>query len=270
MTIYNWAKKKSYQASKAVGRRYGISYGRRGLRARKNSLSKLAKDVMMIKSSLNTEKKYLDMDETPSISKVGQCNNNSGGNVSLFVTPALPQGDGQGQRVGNSIKATGLVFKLNMMKQLNARGARRIKMYCVRSQDPTTPSNDIITQILDTNPMSGLRDYHSNLDYTQFKDGRFKIIGTKTCYLPQDSGDSTHQEFERQTKALTFAIKLNEVLRFKFDNDNLPANVRYHLIIVADNGNAGTSTSQLNDIFVTNANSGVEVKCSSRFWYVDN
>lgn len=269
MALYNWAKKKGKQATKAAGKRYGVSYGRRGLRAGKNSLSKLAKDVMMIKASLNTEKKHTDFEETPTIGEVGQVRNNAGGSLALAATPAIPQGDGSSQRVGNSIKATGLVFKINMIKQAQARGPRRIKMYVVRDLDGATVSQ-IPGKILDLNPMSGVHDYHSNLDYTQFKDNRFKILGTKTVYLPQDSGDGTHSEQERQTAACTFAIKLNEVIRYETDNDQFPANVRYSLIMVADNGNCGTNTSQIVDILVPQANSGVDVKVASRFWYVDN
>ena len=117
MAIGKWAKRKSSQATKAVGKRYGVSYGRRGVRFSKNSMSKIAKDVMMIKASLNTEKKFVDTDELIK-GNVGQVDGNAQGYLAVDLTPQIVQGVGERQRVGNSVKATGLVLKMNINKQL--------------------------------------------------------------------------------------------------------------------------------------------------------
>lgn len=271
MAIGKWAKKKSAQATKAVGKRYGVSYGRKGLRMGKQSLSKIAKDVMMIKSQLNVEKKYLDTAETVNGS-VGQVNVNAEGRDVVAITPVISQGTGESDRVGNSIKATGLVVKMNVIKQINAQGPRRLKLFIVRSSDPDLPGATVHEKILDVNPMSGLRDFHSNLDYTQLKDGRLRILATKNIYLPQDSGvaSGTMDTRERQTRAITCAIKLNEVLRFETDNANQPENCRYWAVLVADNGNRGGTNSSLVDIFVWQNESAIDYKMTTRFWYVDN
>jgi hypothetical protein len=271
MAIGKWAKKKSAQATKAVGKRYGVSYGRRGVRFSKNSMSKIAKDVMMIKSQLNVEKKFRDTAETVSGS-VGQVNVNADGFAAYQVTPQIAQGVQESQRVGNSIKATGLVLKLNMIKQINAQGPRRAKIFVIRTTDPGISGSDVHNRILDVNQMSGVRDYHSNLDYTQLKDGRLRILTTKYVYLPQDSGvaSGTMDTRERQTKAITIALKLNEVLRYNANGDDLPENVRYWVVMVADNGNKGSTNSGLVDINVWQDESAVAFKMTSRFWYVDN
>ena len=64
MSLYSRAKSvaKSYvkKGTKAVGKRYGVSYGRRGLRMQKGSIDKVFKDVQMIKSRLNVEKKFVE------------------------------------------------------------------------------------------------------------------------------------------------------------------------------------------------------------------
>jgi hypothetical protein len=269
MAIGNWAKRKAKQATKAVGKRYGVSYGRRGVRASKNSFSKLAKDVMMIKASLNVEKKYKDTLEEDAGS-VGQVNVNADGRYAVNVTPVIGQGVGESQRVGNSIKATGLVLKFNMIKQNQAEGNRRLCIRLVRSVGGATTPSDAHEQILDLNPFVPVRDYNSNLDYTQFKDGKLKVIATKNVYFPQNGGDSMNLPNEAMTKSVTMAVKLNEVLRYGDNSDNTPENVKYFLIITCDNGNAGGTASSILGVTVPDSNSAIDFKLHSRFWYVDN
>ena len=98
MGFGKWVKKKSAQATKSAGKRYGMSYGRKGFRMSKNSLSKVAKDVMMIKSQLNVEKKYVDTAEVVKGS-VGQVKINDQGFLALDLTPTITQGVAESPRV---------------------------------------------------------------------------------------------------------------------------------------------------------------------------
>lgn len=268
MAIGKWVKKKSAQATKSAGKRYGMSYGRKGLRMSKNSLSKIAKDVMMIKSQLNTEKKFRDTFESDL--SVGQVRDNGDGFSAFDVTPNITQGVADSQRVGNSIKGTGLVLKFNMIKQDNAEGNRRVRIFVVRSLDASLTPADVHNRILDSNPFVPVKDYNSNLDYTQLKDGRLKIIATKNLYFPQNGGDGMTLSAEQITKSVTIPVKLNEVLRYSSDGAVFPENIKYHVVMVADNGNAGSITSSVVGTYVTTSNSGVNYKCHARFWYVDN
>jgi len=269
MAIGKWAKKKSAQATKAAGKRYGVSYGRKGLRMSKQSLSKIAKDVMMIKASLNTEKKYIDTLEA-SDGNVGQVRNNSDGFYGQYITPNISQGVAESQRVGNSIKATGMVLKFNMIKQNQGEGSRRLCIRVVRSQDPQLTPAQVHEKLLDLNPFVPVRDYNSNLDYTELKDGRIRVIATKKVYFDQNNGDGMTLINERMTKSITLPVKLNDVLRFGDNADVQPENVRYFVVITCDNGNCGGSTSTVLGVTVPDANSGIDFKMHSRFWYVDN
>lgn len=269
MAIGRWAKKKSKQATKAVGKRYGISYGRKGVQFKKNTMSKLAKDVMYIKSQLNVEKKFKDTLEVSSGS-VGQVFNNGDGSSNFEITPQIAQGVEESQRVGNSIKATGLVLKFSMLKQTQAEGDRRVRIYVVRCLDQQLASNDIHFRLLDSNPFVPVRDYNSNLDYTQLKDGRIKVIAQKNVYFSQNGGDGLVSANELVTRSVTLPIKMNEVLRYEGNSSTLPENVKYHVVMVCDNGNAGPTTSTVLGCFVPEANSAIDYKCHSRFWYVDN
>jgi len=270
MAIGKWAKKKSSQATKAAGKRYGVSYGRRGVRFSKNSMSKIAKDVMMIKSQLNVEKKYIDT-LIDADADVGQVRDNGDGFYgNTFLTPSIAQGVQESQRVGNSIKATGLVLKFNMIKQSQAEGTRRICLRLVKCLDPSLSAADVHARILDPNPFVPVRDYNSNLDYTQFKDGRLRIIATKNIWFDQNNGDNLTIPQEAMTKSITMAVKLNDVLRYNTNADTFPENVRYVLIATCDNGNSGASQSQVIGCSVPDPNSAIDFKVHSRFWYVDN
>lgn len=270
MAFGKWVKKKSAQATKAVGKRYGISYGRKGVRASKNSMSKIAKDVMMIKSQLNVEKKYKDFDEVIK-GGVAQVDGNSQGYLVFDCLPLITQGVGESERVGNSLKATGLVIKMNIAKQIGAGGPRRLKIHVVKCLDTAITQSGVADSILDVNPISGVRDYHSNLDYTQFKDGRLKIIRTAYAYLGSNYDNSTNTPAaEAATAAKTIAIKLNDVLRYATNGSSFPENVRYFVVITCDNGNRSGTASTLSTIFAPDANSGCLVNAHSRFWYVDN
>ena len=99
---YMKAKKKAYGEKGVKGRyiRPGFTKG----------MGNLIKDVEMIKSRLNVEKKYNDVDVLTHY--VGQCFVNTEGAYYQDVTPAISQGVGESQRVGNSLKMTGMTFPL--------------------------------------------------------------------------------------------------------------------------------------------------------------
>jgi hypothetical protein len=269
MAIGKWAKKKSAQATKAVGKRYGVSYGRRGVRFSKNSMSKIAKDVMMIKSQLNVEKKHKDTFER-SDGAIGQVNVNADGSDNFEITPDILQGVEENERVGNSLKATGMVLKFSMLKQNQAEGDRRVRIYVVRTMDISLSSDDVHNRILDINPFVPVRDYNSNLDYTQIKDSRIKIIATKNVYFSRNGADGLNISNEQGTKSITIPVKLNDVLRYENNNASKPANVKFHVVCVADNGNSGATDSSVLGVYVPQNSSGIAFKCHSRFWYVDN
>jgi len=255
------------KASTAVKKRYGVGKGRGGFK-----FSKLAKDMEYVKSRLNVEKKFIDT--ARATASVGQVNQNAQGYYAQYLLPGtvISQGPGEGQRNGNSLKMTGLIVKMNMIKQVNADGPRRLKVMIVRSQGNyalTTPSG-IVDKLFDTNPLTGVRDYHSNLDYTQMKDGRHKIIASRNVYLKSNSSDTSDSVWERETKALSIPVKLNDVWRYENNDSSQPENVTYTIVILADNGNRGGTSSSIVGLFVPTNDSGIEFKHHYRWWYVDN
>lgn len=258
-------KKFTKKASTAVKKRYGIGKGRGGFK-----FSKLAKDMEYVKSRLNVEKKFIDV--ASATATVGQVDINAQGYYANYLIPSIVQGNGENQRNGNSLKATGLIVKMNMIKQVNADGPRRLKIMIVKSTGSyalTSPTG-IVDKLFDINPLTGVRDYHSNLDYTQLKDGRHKIIASRNVYLKSNSSDTSDSVWERETKALSIPVKINDVWRYESNGATLPENCTYTIVILADNGNRGGTSSSIVGLFVPTNESGIEFKHHFRWWYVDN
>lgn len=74
-----------------------------------NSMSRIAKDVMMIKSRLNVEKRFRLGDVQTA--NVAQMNFNALGFETHDLTPLWSQGLTESNRIGNSLKLTGFNYE---------------------------------------------------------------------------------------------------------------------------------------------------------------
>jgi hypothetical protein len=186
------------------------------------------------------------------------------------ITPTISQGDGEGQRIGNSITGTGLVFKQQFIKQAAAIGPRRLRTHIVRSLEPNISATAVLNSVLDINPLSGVRDYFSALNYTMMSDKRLQLLGTKETKLLSNYDDNMIQINERATGDLTVPVKFDDqTIRYAGDLSPLPASVRYFAITLCDNGNLNATVSTL-PVFITTGLSGVESKAYARLWYTDS
>ncbi|AXH75842.1 MAG: hypothetical protein [Cressdnaviricota sp.] len=255
-------------------RRYGIGKGKGGIK-----IDAIAKDLMMIKSRLNSEKKEKREVEITS-GKVGQVFGDLNGYWFQDITPTLGQGTGADERVGNSLKMTGCNLNFQFMGQQNTLTGRKIKIGLYRVRDPslgpTDGSTDIVTDVFDSNPLTGLFDFNAAKAYRNSKNDGIACIREKTVYLPkiQQLGTQTDRaniDYEKAYKTLNFPVKLNDLLRYEQDNDNLPNGFRYVIVVRADVGNSSTTAnSNIQNIPVVSGHSGVEFRMGQRWWYVDN
>ena len=222
---------------------------------------KLAAQVKQL-MRMKQEKKFVDRAES---GNVGQVSANASGALVELLVGSIPQGDGEGQRIGNSITATGLVAKQQLFGQTSAQGDRRVRSHVIRTLDPGMSSTDILEGTLDVNPMSGVRDYFSSLNYTMMRDKRITVLGTAETVLTDSGGGGT----ARLTGELTIPIKFNdETIRFAADGASFPASIRYHILTVCDNGNVGGATTQ--PVFITGQSTGLQSKSTGRLWYTDS
>lgn len=271
MPFYSRAKKTFKRGARAVtkaaGKRYNVSYGRRGLRVGKNSVSRLAKDVQMIKSRLNSEKKFVGSNVTTA--QVAQANHNAFGYYAVDLTPVIPQGDGESQRVGNSLKLTGFHQKLQFIGQGNCQSNRRLKMHMICTTDSTSTNDQIIADVYDTNPLTGFIDYHSNFNYSNMK--RAHKIVAKRAFTLRTNTVAGNDQYTPPIGDTTLGMKMQALTRFEGDADNTPKDQRYILVILCDTGNRNPSSSTTNNgVLVTGLQTGVEIQHHYRWYYVDN
>jgi hypothetical protein len=217
---------------------------------------------------MRQEKKYA---EIPVTGLVGQVVANTTGTLVSAITPSIAQGDGEGQRIGNSITATGLVVKQQFIKQEFAIGPRRVRTHVVRVLDPSLSTADLLPAVLDVNPLSGVRDYFSALNYTMMSDKRIQLLGSKETKLMSNYTDTNQATYERATAELTVPVKFDDqTIRYQTDEGSLPAAIRYFMITTCDVGNHSADTNSTLDVFVKPFDTGVESKAYARLWYTDS
>lgn len=255
-------------------RRYGIGKGKGGIK-----LATIAKDLEMVKSRLNAEKKEKREVEITN-GTVGQVNGDSNGYWFQDITPILGQGTGADERVGNSLKMTGCNLNFQFLGQANTLTGRKIKIGLYKVRDPSLPptsaSSDITFDVFDSNPLTGLFDYNAAKAYRNSKNDGIACIREKTVYLPkvqvlnQGGNDTANQDIEKAYKTLNFPVKLNDLIRYEQDNDNLPNGFRYVILVRCDAGNTSGVNSNIQNIPITTLSSGVTFRMGQRWWYVDN
>lgn len=250
-------------------RRYGIGKGKGGFK-----LAKLAADLEMIKSRLNVEKKYKDADIVTS--SVGQANANADGRRVWDVTPNIAQGTDGDERIGNSLKLTGMTFPLQFSQQVSCFGDRKIRctLLKVLSADNGVSGSEAVEDFWDANPLTGLRDFHAPRAYRNKSTDGIKVLRSVVIHIPAPKTDNatagTVDNTEVNPKNYRLSLKLQDILRYSDSSATTPDGVRYYLVMQGDAGNyAGSNTTSL-DIPVTTNSSGLVARIAQRNWWVDN
>jgi hypothetical protein len=255
-------------------------YARKGRKVLKTTaqvaadVARLSAAVAYMGSRLNVEKKFIDKDVITSA--VGQTYGPLAGWVGHDITPQIAQGVGQQQRVGNSIKLTGMSFPIQFTGQGSCMAARKLKVMLFRVYDGNNNMTvtDVINDYLDVNPLNGLRDMGSPRAYRNGKHDGIKLVRSKTYTLPAPTLDTniggTLDDFEKAGFTCKFNVKLNEVIRYGTNGDDVPDGCRYFLFILCDKGNHHITTVSTQDVPVPQTSSGVSYRLSQRSWWVDN
>jgi hypothetical protein len=269
-----WRKKAYKVEQKVFGKggikgRYGIGKGKGGFK-----FAKLAQDLEMVKSRLNVEKKDIRSDVTTE--DFGQTDGNSEGALVLDMTQAINQGIGETQRIGNSLKVTGMSIPIQLTGQNYCLSARRVRvtMLKVKSADNGVTGQEAFEKVWEVNPLSGVRDYNAPRAYRNSKTDGISVVRSMNVYVPAptlDNGSSGAALFERTQKSVTMNLKLNDIWRYDTNADIYPGGLKYYLVIQTDIGNHNASlyTTTL-DTPIDHINSGMTARVYQRTWFVDN
>lgn len=260
--------KKYVNKAKGVVKR---AYKKRYVRKGKTNYTKMVKDVMYLKSVLNPEKKKQSGSFTDQM--VGQCSTDTQGWFCSDITPSPPQSAGVAGRNGNSIKLHASHIKYQFQAQSANNGSPiRFRMMIVKTVGtPVATGNPYMQAMFLPNTFinlggvnAGIIDYNSDRREDTFK--QFIILRSKTIYLKPNNHNG-------QTQHVTGSIGLkykSHHVKFATDASNARSDGQIVLIILADNGNIGGTTSSLVGTQAVNPNTGSNVQMDISTWYYDN
>lgn len=258
------ALKKAYKSVKGMARKRYVTKTGKGLR-----ISQVVKDVAMLKSLVNAEKKHFTQKSTgTNISAVGQVNGNANGTWSMDLTPNMSQGLTASQRLGDSVKLHSSYLRFQFQKQLNANQPIKlnISVYKVNGQ----PFTNIVTAystIFKPNDFistPALYDYQSLRDTDYFKN--FTLIRSKNVYMKESdfAGEPMIQDVSIPIRYKNHHIKWDNIT-------NTPSQGQLVIVIRADNGNySGATVSTVSGIPITNINTAVNFGYVFEHFYYDN
>lgn len=236
----------------------------------KPKIGQMVRDVQMLKTLVNAEKKRLNINDSGSTQQIGQVVGNASGHYLVDLTPNPSQGTGYNQRTGNSIKWSSSYFDLQFRQQANAVSPIRGRIYLVQVKGtPYGTVSNVMGQFIAANTFIGdqtIYDWYSQRNPDYFQD--FRVIRTKTFKVQMDqySGQS-------MITSVRFGMKLkNFHVRWSLDTATVSQG-QIFMLIVLDNGNASgatVNTSTSNNVANTAVNTGVYYAYNIQHYYIDN
>lgn len=232
----------------------------------------MAKDVMFLKSVINSEKKRLD--QSTALAPVSQCNGNSSGYWIADVTPVPASSSSVSGRTGSSIKLHTSHAQFQIIQQSAASQGVNLKIMFVQVKGaPFVSPTSFITQMYNQNTFvlnSGspaIIDYNSQLNPDYF--GTYKVLRSMKVSVPIDPYSGA-----LQIKTFEMGIKYNNGqghhIRYSADTTTV-ADGQIYMIILADSGNQSAGTaSTLTGIPTGVINSGCLLSYDLKHYYYDN
>lgn len=260
--------KKYVNKAKGVVKRV---YKKRYVRKGKTNYTKMVKDVMYLKSVLNPEKKKQSGFFTDVM--VGQCSTNTQGWFCSDITPSPPQNAASSGRNGNSIKLHASHIKYQFQAQSSTNGSPvRYRLMIVKTKGTPIAAGDTYmnamflpnTFITLSGVNAGIIDYNSDRREDTFK--QFTILRSKNIYLKPNNHTG---QIQHVTGSIGLKYKSHHV-KFATDASNARSDGQLMLIILADNGNIGGTTSSLVGTQAIAPNTGANVQMDISTWYYDN
>lgn len=257
---------KKRPAKKMQNKKRKIYRGKK-TRVPKNIRSIVKKEI--VKMGAKPEVKRSDLTYSTTDAVMGQCTGNANGWYGAEITPAIAQGSGVSQRVGNRVNVMSAYMTIQLRQMSGCSHPTKIKFQMY--YDPTN-NTDTISTIVDNlynyNDYIGggvIYDYNStrNLDYLT----DMKLVRTWTSVLRADSVSS---QLNLKTYGIGFKFKKPKNLSWFSTGSTNNAVGRFYLVAFADSGNCSTTTaSTLSNAPVTAINTGVYINYSIKWYYTD-
>lgn len=245
MAFKKYAKKQVKRAGKFLKKRYV----KKGMPSIKN----IVKDVAMLKHLVNIEKKRSDI-TVQIYQPFGRANAGADGGYHVIISPTIPQGIGQGERTGNSVKLVSGCFDVSIEQQVNALNTNKLKLWIICRPENVSGYSAANTyqQLLEMNPFTQRRDFYSNRDPEFFSE--FRVIKCLNLTLAQDSVSTGQTRIQKK-----IPLKLNHHLKYNTDGSTVPTKNQFYLIVTASDGEMASPSL-----------TGAQIAYNMRWYYTDN
>lgn len=190
-------------------------------------MGKIAKDVMMLKSVLNPEKKYKDSQVITTATNLYP----DDPFVSTFNMGAIAKGDDMNQRNGNSIKLSSIHFTAKIIQNGSASKVRtyyRFYFVQMKGAQPAVSRANICDKFLERSPLDATRtDFTCHRAMEHMTD--FKIIG----YI---SGSISSEQISGYNEGKTITLHKKFQKHVRWDTSNNIQEGEIYIIGIADRG----------------------------------
>lgn len=262
MAVYRkYAKKMVKKAGKAIKKRYTT-------KDNKVNVSRIMKDVNMLKGIINSEKFRLETAVEGQI--VGQVNANTSGHYVADFTPTPSQGDGYNNRQGNSIRWKSSHYSFFFQRQGNNVAPCNIKIQLIKviGEAYSNPST-ILGRFIEPDRWvtnGTIYDTASDRKPEYFK--QYRVLRTINVRFPQVSYSGIQGSSQ---KIVNFGLRLPSHHVKWNNNSNTLADGQVICLITMDTGNCNTTTaSTLDDISNNGASTGIRFAYNRLDYYYDN
>jgi hypothetical protein len=244
----------------------GNRYGRGWKQIATKGVPQMARDVAMLKSMVNAEKKRYVISSTQATA-IGQVNANASGYMAIDITPVPGQSNTYDGRQGASVKLHSSYMKFQFYHQASTAQNIKLKMFLVHvTGAPVASAATFLGQMFQQNSFvsPGITDYNSQLNPDYFK--QYRILRTRTVSLPPDSISGV-----QVIKEVAIPIRFrNHHIRFNKDTNTVTSG-QLLLFIFADSGNISSgSASTCTPIPVTAVSTGCVTNYNLTYYYYDN
>lgn len=219
---------------------------------------RIAKDVAELKKAINSEKKHHI--QTPTITSFAQYDSVSGntsGHLFQEISPAVVQGTGSNQRVGNQFKLTGACMEFQLTKNLPLHGTCSYKIMILQQKN----GNDALAveDVLERNHfITNATIYDTHSQRNQMQMGNMKVVKTIYGRFQQDQNDDTAADATQAViRNHTVPLRFNDLVKYNAGNSNVPVCNRFYVLYLA-------GTGELDDTESIKAASYI------KYYYVDN
>jgi hypothetical protein len=216
------------------------------------NVKNIYKDVMMLKSLVNVEKKRVDFFPALPVSFGQTAGAGLSGAYASNISPVIAQGLTNSTRNGNSLKLVSACVDIQFAQSVNTVNAIKIKYFIVCKPDSGTFSTaaTVRSELWEPNPFSTVIDYHSNRDAEFFTS--YRIIKSGSCTIPQDQ-IAAGIGF----KQIKIPLKLNHHMKYNTDASTLSTKNQFYIFALADVGDVVALT-------------GANISYNVRWYFTDN